>query len=103
MAASPGPSLLGGRPHRHSVFALQEVIANKARADCIEIINRQNTVKDICMTHDRVTQQGVNTSFFNLPDEAEDLKATNARNAAPSGNGAAAPQKQAAGRQGWWP
>lgn len=44
-----------------------EVISNKAKADVIEIMNRQEVVKDVCLTEESTGQQEVNSSVFKIP------------------------------------
>jgi hypothetical protein len=44
-----------------------EVISNKAKADVIEIMNRQDTVKDVCLTPESAAQEDVNKSVFKIP------------------------------------
>jgi len=49
-----------------------EVISNKAKADMIEIVNREVQVKDVALTQDRAAQVDVNSKVFKL-EEARDL------------------------------
>ena len=49
-----------------------EVISNKAKADMIEIVNREVKVKDVALTQDRSAQVDVNSKVFKL-EEARDL------------------------------
>ena len=44
-----------------------EVISNKAKADVIEIINRQEVVKDVCLTPESTGQEEINGQIFKLP------------------------------------
>jgi hypothetical protein len=44
-----------------------EVISNKAKADVIEIMNRQDTVKDVCLTRESAAQEEVNSTVFKVP------------------------------------
>lgn len=49
-----------------------EVISNKAKADMIEIVNREVKVKDVALTQDRGAQVDVNSKVFKL-EEARDM------------------------------
>lgn len=51
-----------------------EVISNKAKADIIEIMNRQDTVKDIACTEESPAQTKVNGTVFDLPQSREPAK-----------------------------
>ena len=51
-----------------------EVISNKAKADIIEIMNRQDTVKDIACTEESPAQTKVNRTVFDLPQSREPAK-----------------------------
>jgi hypothetical protein len=44
-----------------------EVISNKAKADVIEIMNRQDVVKDVCLTPESEGQEKMNSSVFTVP------------------------------------
>jgi hypothetical protein len=48
-----------------------EVISNKAKADIIEIINRQDAVKFVALTQDRPAQENINSSIFRLEEVRE--------------------------------
>jgi hypothetical protein len=44
-----------------------EVISNKAKADIIEILNREDVVKDVAMSDSGPAQEAVNGRLFTLP------------------------------------
>ena len=44
-----------------------EVISNKAKADVIEIMNRQDVVKDVCLTPESSGQEEINGQIFKVP------------------------------------
>lgn len=44
-----------------------EVISNKAKADVLEIMNRQDVVKDMILTPESRSQEEINSTIFKVP------------------------------------